>query len=121
MANACKPPPFHRHVPPAIGRTLRLVAFCVAAAVPWTTQAAAGDAGNGRQLAEQWCTNCHLIGASGPGSDTAPPFTAIAADPSKGPEHLRVWLATPHTTMPQMPLDRRNIEDVVAYITSLAP
>ena len=87
----------------------------------WANQAAAGDAGAGRQLAEQWCTNCHLIDTSGRGSDTAPPFTAIAADPAKGPAHLRAWLSTPHTTMPLMPLDRRNIDDLVAYITSLSP
>ncbi len=83
--------------------------------------ATAGDAGSGRALAEKWCTSCHLIGPSDTGSDTAPPFAAIAADPEKTPAHLTTWLSTPHTTMPLMPLDRRNIDDLVAYIGSLAP
>ena len=83
--------------------------------------ATAGDAGSGRALAEKWCTSCHLIGPSDRGSDTAPPFAVIAADPEKTPDHLTTWLSTPHTTMPLMPLDRRNIDDLVAYIGSLAP
>ncbi len=37
--------------------------------------ALAGDAANGRVLAERWCSGCHLIGGPGPGSDVAPPFT----------------------------------------------
>lgn len=83
--------------------------------------AIAGNADSGRALAERWCTSCHLIGPSDRGSDTAPPFAAIAADPEKTPGHLTTWLSTPHTTMPQMPLDRQNIDDLVAYIGSLAP
>lgn len=83
--------------------------------------AVAGDAANGRGLAERWCSGCHLIGGPGPGSDVAPPFTAIAADPDKSRAHIQAWLATPHTSMPSMPLSRRDIDDLVSYIESLAP
>ncbi len=86
-----------------------------------TAQAAAGDAAVGRQLAEQWCTGCHIIAPGRSGSDSAPPFEAIAADPQKSAEHLRTWLSTPHTEMPAMPLSRRDIDNIVAYITGLRP
>lgn len=83
--------------------------------------AAAGDANSGLGLARQWCVNCHIIDRSGGGSDAAPPFTAIAADPDKDSAYLQAWLATPHVQMPAMPLSRRDIDDLVAYITSLDP
>ena len=97
--------------------TLALALVCAAISAP----AAAGDANAGLGLARQWCVNCHVIDRSGGGSDAAPPFAAIASDPDKDPAHLRTWLSTPHTQMPAMPLSRRDIDDLVAYITSLAP
>ena len=122
MATACTRSPSPRPNRTADSRAARRIAAMLAAATLLAaTQAAAGDAGAGRRLAEQWCTGCHLIGPADRGSDTAPPFTAIAADPQKDPEHLRTWLATPHTEMPAMPLSRRDIDDLVAYITGLAP
>ena len=122
MATAISRFPSTRHCRTVGGsRTRRTAAILAAAALLAATQAAAGDAGAGRRLAEQWCTGCHLIGVADRGSDTAPPFTAIAADPRKDPEHLRTWLATPHTEMPAMPLSRRDIDDLVAYITGLTP
>ena len=122
MATACIRSP-STHPSRTAGRSpvRRIAPILAAAALLAATQAAAGDAGAGRTLAEQWCTGCHLIGPADRGSDTAPPFTAIAADPEKDPEHLRTWLATPHTEMPAMPLSRRDIDDLVAYITGLAP
>ena len=83
--------------------------------------AVAGDARAGLGLARQWCVNCHVIDRSRGGTDAAPPFTAIAADPAKDSAYLQAWLATPHVRMPAMPLSRRDIDDLVAYITSLAP
>ena len=81
----------------------------------------AGDAATGRALAEKWCTGCHLVSNSAPGSDVAPPFRTIAADPDKSRGRLEAWLATPHRVMPSMPLSRRDIDDLVTYVESLAP
>lgn len=83
--------------------------------------ASAGNAESGRVLAEKWCAGCHLIGNSTPGSDVAPPFAGIAADPAKRRGRLEAWLATPHTAMPSLPLTRYDIDDLVTYIESLAP
>lgn len=116
-----------RHIhdrPSAMGGGARGAAVVIALlAALATLPAAAGDAARGRTLAGQWCINCHLIDGSDPGraSDAAPPFTAVAADPAKGRAHLETWLATPHAEMPLMPLSRRNIDDLVTYIESLAP
>ncbi len=100
---------------------LALASACATATMLATAPAGAGDANAGLGLARQWCANCHLVERGRGGSDAAPPFTAIAADPDKDPAYLRTWLSTPHTQMPAMPLSRRDIDDLVAYITSRAP
>ena len=84
---------------------------------------AEGDARSGAATARQWCAECHLVG-SGPERsvvDGAPPFTAIAADPSKSDAYLRTWLFRPRRPMPKLELSRREIDDLVAYIASLRP
>lgn len=102
-------------------RSWRLRAVVAMIGILASVSAAAGNADSGRTLAERWCTGCHIIGSPAVGSDMAPPFTAIAADPEKGRERLEAWLATPHTGMPSMPLSRWDIDDLVTYIESLAP
>ncbi len=80
---------------------------------------AAGDAQAGHQLAKQWCNTCHVIEPSGAGPDTAPPFPAIARG-RKDRSWVRAWLAAPHPPMPNLSLTRQEIDDVVAYLDSLA-
>lgn len=98
-----------------------LLALIVMVGALMARPAFAGNAESGRALAEKWCTGCHIVGSSSNGSDVAPPFAGIAADPGKSRGHLEAWLATPHTAMPSMPLTRRDIDDLVTYIESLAP
>ena len=82
----------------------------------------AGDLEVGRALAEQWCRSCHLID---PGqqqaADTAPPFAEIANDPVTTRAGLQAWLFDPHPPMPNLDLTRREIDDLTAYVLSLAP
>ena len=84
--------------------------------------AQAGDAHRGSALAQSWCAGCHVVDNRGAGrsADNAPPFPMIAADKSKTPEHLRSWMTADHTRMPNFNLSRREIDDLVAYIRSLA-
>jgi len=91
------------------------------AAGPALAQPEPGDVRAGRRLAATWCANCHQIGAGGPGpaSDAAPPLPAIAAMPSTTSLSLRVFLQTPHATMPDYRLTREEMDDVIAYILSL--
>jgi cytochrome c len=80
---------------------------------------AAGDPENGRAMAERWCTSCHAVGRGTAGSDAAPSFPTLARERSQ--EQLRRWLSEPHPPMPNLALTRAEIEDVVAYLLSLAP
>jgi mono/diheme cytochrome c family protein len=81
----------------------------------------AADADAGRRLARQWCVECHVVEPTQESaSDAAPPFESIALDPSKTPEGLRTWLADPHPPMPNLQLSTGEIEDILAYIQSLA-
>lgn len=81
---------------------------------------AAGDRNTGSLLARQWCSGCHIVDASGQGSDAAPSFQRIARDRNEDQAWLKAWLVSPHPSMPNMNLSREEIDDVVAYLSSLA-
>ena len=78
-----------------------------------------GDAARGKTLAEHWCSDCHLLKGENRAVEGIPAFAAIARDPTKTPEYLRLFLTKPHKPMPPLELDRRQIDDIVAYIESL--
>lgn len=80
-----------------------------------------GDPVAGRALAARWCDNCHVVGAqqSNATSTGAPTFAAIAADRRITPTSVAVFLQTPHARMPDLHLDRNEIDDLTAYIFSL--
>jgi mono/diheme cytochrome c family protein len=74
----------------------------------------AGNAAEGQRLALQWCSSCH--GAS----DAAPALETIANRPDRTPYTLRAWLMEPHPPMPNFSLPREQMDDLVAYLASLA-
>jgi len=83
---------------------------------------AAGDAEAGKALAAQWCQSCHVIAPGGPkASDSAPSFQQVAQDPATTEGGLRAWLFDPHPPMPNLNLSQPQIDDLTAYILSLAP
>lgn len=82
---------------------------------------AAGDADAGHQLAQQWCTGCHIVDSASQGPDTAPPFPAVARRTPGDHGWVRAWLGAPHPPMPNFNLSRRQIDDIVAYLDSLTP
>ena len=80
------------------------------------------DAGRGRILAQQWCSQCHGVRADKGSTDPdAPSFSAIAGEPTATEYALRVFLRTPHSTMPNFVLGAEDIDDLVSYIVSLRP
>ena len=92
---------------------LLLVALCV-------TPAHAADAASGKRLAEMRCVPCHAVGATARREvSDAPPFEAIARKFAAHPEMLAFSLLDPHPRM-NVALTRREIEDVAAYIDTLA-
>lgn len=107
-------------------RTSSLPAMLVAgtALLAWGSPAAGqqvGDAAAGRTLAVEWCSACHVVESAGRqrGTDSAPPFAALAADPRTTEFRLRAFLMTPHQNMPDFRLSRTETDDLVAYILSL--
>ena len=101
-------------------RVIVMLGLVLLAAVPARAQGG-GDARQGAGLARDWCANCHVVGraAEGRGTDAVPSFVSVARDPKKGPDYVRRVLANPHPPMPQMPLSRRSVEDLVAYFRTL--
>ncbi len=107
---------------PHLSRALTLALLLALSALPAAAQAP-GDAmavARGRQVAEVWCANCHVVGTQArSGADAAPSFASIAR---RQPEAaaLRTWLAQQHrNTMPNYNLAREDVDGVVAYILSL--
>lgn len=82
---------------------------------------AAGDPQRGHALAQTWCANCHTVDGNGPAKDAAPSFASIAAQGKPDQLHARAFLNAPHPPMPDFNLARSQIDDIVAYLTSLAP
>lgn len=80
-----------------------------------------GDAIEGQALVRQWCETCHLSGSATSASDAGPPFAQMATDPAYSDDRLRGWLHDPHPPLPKFELDRRRIENILAYIRSLKP
>jgi mono/diheme cytochrome c family protein len=82
--------------------------------------AVAADADNGRLLAQQHCSQCHIVE---PGSRrelaNSPPFDAIARKFSDAPESIAFAILSPHPRMNLAP-SRRDAQDIAAYIATLA-
>jgi mono/diheme cytochrome c family protein len=99
---------------------VQLLCFCsVVAAVFLTSAAMAADADNGRHIAEMRCVGCHIT-TPGQRRDVAdaPPFDVIARKFATSPETLAFSLLDPHPRM-NVPLTRREAQDIAAYINTL--
>ena len=51
--------------------------------------------------------------------DAAPAFAEIANKPDATPEGWRTWLQDPHPPMPNLSLSNYEIDDLIAYISTL--
>lgn len=100
---------------------LLLSAMALSGSPSQATAQQIGDAMVGRQLAERWCSSCHVVGSEGVSgtSNGAPTFAAIAGMKSTTPLSLRAFFQTPHARMPDLHLSRDETDDLGAYILSL--
>ncbi len=89
----------------------------IAAALP----SFAADLAKGTRLAQQWCANCHVIGAAAPPGTVqqGPPAFRAIAQGGMTADQLRAFLTQPHGAMPDLALTRAEIDDVIAYIDTL--
>jgi len=97
-----------------------LIAVAVIALLPSLARAA-GDVARGEALARVWCANCHTVEGNSSGKDVAPPLADIAKRGSPEQLQARAFLVSPHPPMPNFDLARQQIDDIVAYLNSLAP
>jgi len=98
------------------GLCLVLVALAIA-----KPAMAFGDPDRGRQIAERWCSSCHVVTATGPdgATDGAPTFRSIATDPQYTRSRVFNFLKAPHPPMPDFQLSNQTIDDLVAYFESM--
>ncbi len=85
---------------------------------------AAGNPDAAKGLVAEHCSECHAVpGYSAQGLPTveAPSFQTIAENPEAYPEQrLRTFLLQPHWPMAQFRLSPSDIDNIVAYVRSLA-
>ena len=78
-----------------------------------------GDPESGRQLVMNSCSACHAVTGTTAATDGAPPLSFIARDNKANPRWIRGWLMDPHPPMPGIMLSRKQINDVVAFLSTL--
>jgi mono/diheme cytochrome c family protein len=84
------------------------------------SSAFAADAGNGKALANRWCSSCHVVDHEQKlATDQAPPFESIAKMPDFDAGKLAFLLLKPHPNMPKLELSRAEIANLADYITTL--
>jgi mono/diheme cytochrome c family protein len=81
----------------------------------------AGDAKRGLAYASKNCTECHTIERDGWTSPNpeAPPFQQLANTQGVSWIALTAWLQSSHKNMPNLLIQPKDREDVIAYILSL--
>jgi len=83
------------------------------------TAAFAQNPENGRRLSERWCSQCHAIGPAPAKFDRAQSFASIAAKEKITTEMIASFLRMPHATMPNVPLSRKDAQDIAAFIMDM--
>jgi mono/diheme cytochrome c family protein len=79
-----------------------------------------GDLTAGRMIAATLCVQCHRITGSDNDPDRTPPdFGAVANMRSFTALSMRVFLQTPHGQMPRYQFNQTEMDDIVAYLSSL--
>ncbi len=102
----------------------RIIPLLIAMTCAQAALAQQRDPAPGRRIAERECAGCHEVrpGETGPSPQaSAPPFQLVARMPSTTELALRVFLRTSHAGMPNILLNEVEIDDLVAYVVSLAP
>jgi len=79
-----------------------------------------GDPLQGRELAQQFCSECHAVlrGEAHSPNTQAPTFADLAATPGMTGTALLVALTTPHAGMPMFALTAEQRENLIAYVLS---
>jgi mono/diheme cytochrome c family protein len=99
---------------------LALIAAAGVAAFLAASPSMAAEAANGAELAQRWCTSCHVVSDTGQGTaQQGPPTFRSIARGGQSPDQLRNFLSHPHGSMPDLSLGRAEIDNLIAYIETL--
>jgi Cytochrome c553 len=80
---------------------------------------AAGDAGRGAAVVDQWCRLCHQRADEARDPDMAPPYEEIVRRKGRDEAYFRRFLHEDHFPMTIYRLFEDEKEDVVAYLLDL--
>jgi mono/diheme cytochrome c family protein len=100
-------------------RALPLHLFVTLAFVGGTKAIFAQNIENGRRLSERFCSECHIVEPTQTKSPGAPSFASIAAKQTISGDMIVSFLLLPHATMPNLPLSRKDAEDIAGFILGL--
>lgn len=103
-------------------RRAAVITAIVLAALPFRVAAQeTGDPVEGRHLAGEFCSNCHVITPTkqAVGNNHVPTFSSVANRPSTTPATLRKSMLRPHPQISNMQATPDEIRDLIAYILSL--
>ncbi len=101
---------------------LAVVAMLIAAVMILAARAKAeeiDDAQSGFAYAQDYCAKCHGVAGEPSPLPQAPRFKTVAEQPGITAMSLQVWLQTSHPTMPNIILEPKDMQNVIAYILSL--
>lgn len=95
----------------------RVVLSLLPAALPFAASAADPDPERGGELARRWCVACHVVEEGGSGADAGPAFATLG---DRSEAQIRGWVSAPHPAMPDLQISGPDIDDIAAYIRSIA-
>ena len=100
---------------------VKLGAAALVMLLPLAVRAQDADPTLGRRLVQADCSRCHSTQTGVPSTDPGAPNMAEVARMSSATDlSLRVFLRSPHRSMPDRVLSDEEITSVIAYIRSLA-
>jgi mono/diheme cytochrome c family protein len=102
-------------------RVLAIAVGLVVAMAPVAGAQEVGDAGKGLAYARSVCAACHNVFDSDAASPDrlAPSFKKIANTPGMSITALTVWSRSVHPMMPNLIIDPRDMDNLIAYFLSL--
>jgi len=102
-------------------------AFCVALGIVGAAVASSASAQDalidrGRSVAQTWCVSCHAIGEGTQESALvgAPSFRSLGRRGDLDSDALAAALLRPHPVMPEMPLSKRDLRGLAAFLRWIA-
>lgn len=93
--------------------------LAIAFAIFSSVAALAQDVEHGERLVARFCAECHPVGAPTKKTRSVMPLDAIAAKPGVSAEVIANFLMLPHATMPDLPIKKRDAEDIAAFIMQM--